>query len=149
MRLPIRALAAAAAFAAAFAAVFAAAGPAAAAGRAAPEVPVQVSAVATGGEWTSPKGSGVLRVVIADEGFEHVHSRLWIEWLATSERGAPRRVAQVFVKELSNGMAVLRPGDPREMFQRDRIRLRATHTYSQDISDITIEAGSPGHYRLL
>lgn len=142
MRLPIRALAAA------FAAVFAAAGPAAAAGRAAPEVPVQVRAVATGGEWTSPKGSGVLRVVIADEGFEHVHSRLWIEWLATSERGAPRRVARVFVKELSNGMAVLRPGDPREVFQRDRIRLRATHTYSQDISDITIEAGTPGHYRL-
>lgn len=148
MRLPIRALAAAAAFAAAFAAVFAAAGPAAAAGRAAPEVPVQVSEVATGGEWTSPKGSGVLRVVIADEGFEHVHSRLWIEWLATSERGAPRRVARVFVKELSNGMAVLRPGDPREVFQRDRIRLRSTHTYSQDISDITIEAGTPGHYRL-
>ena len=115
----------------------------------APEVPTQVRTVATGGEWLSPKGGGVLRVVIADEGFEHVHSRLWIEWLTIGERGTPRRTARVLVKELSNGMAVLRLDDRGETFQGSRIRLRSTHTYSQDTTDITIETGKPGHYRIL
>ncbi|QNK65232.1 hypothetical protein [Variovorax sp. PAMC26660] len=115
----------------------------------APEVSPRVTTVATGGEWTSPKGSGVLRVVIADTGFSHVHSRLWIEWLTVGERGAPRRVARVLVKELSGGMNVLEAGNRRETFQGGRIRLRATHTYSQDSSDITIETGKPGEYKLL
>jgi hypothetical protein len=114
----------------------------------APEVSPRVTTVATGGEWSSPKGSGVLRVVIADEGFTHVHSRLWIEWLAVGERGAPRRVARVLVKELSNGMNVIDVGNRRETFQDGRIRLRATHTYSHESSDITIETGKPGEYKL-
>ncbi|MGJ7529336.1 hypothetical protein [Variovorax sp. GB1P17] len=116
---------------------------------AAPEVPPQVDTVATGGEWNSARDSGVLRIVIVHQGFEHVHSRLWIEWLAVGERGAPRRVARVLVKELSNGMNVIDVGNRRETFQGGRIRLRATHTYSHESSDITIETGKPGQYKLL
>ncbi|RQO47746.1 hypothetical protein DBV14_20040 [Variovorax sp. KBW07] len=115
---------------------------------AAPEVPPQVDTVATGGEWRSARDSGVLRIVIVHQGFEHVHSRLWIEWLAVGERGAPRRVARVLVKELSNGMNVIDTGGRGETFQDGRIRLRATHTYSHERSDITIETGKPGQYKL-
>ncbi|SCX73375.1 hypothetical protein [Variovorax sp. EL159] len=116
---------------------------------AAPEVPPQVDTVAAGGEWRSARDSGVLRIVIVHQGFEHVHSRLWIEWLAVGERGTPRRVARVLVKELSNGMNVIDVGNRRETFQDGRIRLRATHTYSHESSDITIETGKPGQYKLL
>jgi hypothetical protein len=114
-----------------------------------PVVPPPVTNVATGGEWHSANATGILRVVIADEGFAHVHSRLWIEWLIVRERGAPRLAARVLVKELSNGLAVLAVGERRTAFQGGQIRLQATNPYSLESRDVTIEAGKPGQYKIL
>ncbi|WP_398494022.1 hypothetical protein [Variovorax sp.] len=115
----------------------------------APEVPPQVDTVATGGEWRTARDGGVLRIVIVHQGFEHVHSRLWLEWLASGERGPARRVARVLVKELSGGMNVLAVDERARTFEGPRIRLRSTHSYSHETTDIAIEAGAPGRYQLL
>lgn len=115
----------------------------------APEVPPQVDTVATGGEWRTARESGVLRIVIVHQGFEHVHSRLWLEWLASGERGPARRVARVLVKELSGGMQVLAVDERARTFEGPRVRLRSTHSYSHETTDIAIEAGAPGRYQLL
>ena len=114
-----------------------------------PIVPTQVTTVATGGEWTSARSAGTLRVILVNQGFEHVHSKLWLEWLIVGKRGEPRLAARVLVKELSNGFAVLRLDDRRETFKGQRIQLRAANPYSSDDRDVTIEAGKPGQYKIV
>jgi hypothetical protein len=115
-----------------------------------PAVPPQVSTVATGGEWNAGKSGGALRVVIVQEGFEHVHSKLWLEWIAIGERDERRLAARVLVKELSNGFSSVRLDDRREAFSGSQIRLRTANPYStEDNQDVTIEAGKPGQYKIV
>ncbi|MGJ7603221.1 hypothetical protein ACSFA7_02685 [Variovorax sp. LT1R20] len=114
-----------------------------------PAVPAQVTTVATGGEWTSAQAGGTLRLVIVNQGFEHVHSKLWLEWLALDERGKPRLAARMLVKELSSGFAVVRLDDRRKTFNGLRVQLRAANPYSSDDREVTIEAGKPGQYKMI
>jgi hypothetical protein len=114
-----------------------------------PAVPPQVSTVATGGEWSSARAGGTLRLIIVNQGFEHVHSKLWLEWLTVDERGKSRLAARVLVKELSSGFAVVRLDPRRETFSGLRIQLRAANPYSSDDSEVTLEAGKPGQYKMI
>lgn len=115
-----------------------------------PVVPPQVSTVATGGDWNTAKAGGALRVIIVYEGFEHVHSKLWLEWISIGEREERRLAARVLVKELSNGFSSVRLEDRREAFSGSQIRLRAANPYSTDDNqDVTIEAGKPGQYKIV
>lgn len=115
-----------------------------------PVVPPQVNTVATGGEWNTAKAGGKLRVIIVYEGFEHVHSKLWLEWISIGERDERRLAARVLVKELSNGFSSVRLDDRREVFSGSLIRLRAANPYStEDNQDVTIEAGKPGQYKIV
>ena len=115
-----------------------------------PVVPPQVSTVATGGDWNTARTGGALRVIIVHEGFEHVHSKLWVEWISIGEREERRLTARVLVKELSNGFSSVRLDDRREVFSGSQIRLRAANPYSADDNqDVTIEAGKPGQYKIV
>jgi hypothetical protein len=55
-------------------------------------VPADVETVVTGGYWESGGQRGRYRVVVVNEGNEHVHSRLFIEWVADPRAGQPARV---------------------------------------------------------
>ncbi len=110
----------------------------------APEVPTRVSAVLTA-RCERPGFSGLCRAVITAEGFEHVQSRLWLEWLQPAEHGAPRRLRRVAVTDV--GMWVLAPG-PRG-FEGNRLHLNATHTHSLEQRARVLEFGAPGRYRWL
>lgn len=116
-----------------------------------PIVPPSVSGVAIGGQWSSAKGGGPLRVVIADHGFEHIHSQVWIEWLDLDERGRRRLAARVLVKELSGGFAVVSLGDRREVFRDGRIRLLSVNPYAPQDKEtmVEIEPGAPGRYKII
>jgi hypothetical protein len=114
----------------------------------APTVPTQVTIVASGGEWSSASATGTLRVIVLDEGFEHVHSKLWLEWLTVGKRGQRRLAARALVKELSNGFAALSLDARHETFEGPRVQLRATNPYSLDDKGVTIEAGTPGQYKV-
>jgi len=115
-----------------------------------PVVPPQVSTVATGGDWGAARTGGALRVIIVYEGFEHVHSKLWLEWISIGEREERRLAARVLVKELSNGFSSVRLDNRGEVFSGSQIRLRAANPYSADDNqDVTIEAGKPGQYKIV
>lgn len=60
-------------------------------------VPPQVHSVASGGYWSSGRHSGVYRVIVVNEGFEHVASRVFVEWIAepTSPTEDPTVIAVV------------------------------------------------------
>jgi hypothetical protein len=45
-------------------------------------VPANVRSVATGGRWHDGKRDGQYRVVVVDDGYEHVWSRVYIQWVA-------------------------------------------------------------------
>jgi hypothetical protein len=115
----------------------------------APIVPAQVTTVASGGEWRSASTTGTLRVIIVNEGFEHVHSKLWLEWLTVGERGQRRLAARVLVKEVSNGFSVLGLEGSSETFTGARIQLQTTNPYSLEDKRVTIDAGKPGQYKVV
>ena len=114
-----------------------------------PIVPARVNTVATGGEWSSAKDSGTLRIVVVNQGFEHVQSKLWLEWLAIGENEERRLAARVLVEELSNGFSVVRLDTRRKTFDGTRIRLLAANPYSAEDSEVTITAGKPGRYKII
>ncbi|WP_257859115.1 hypothetical protein [Variovorax sp. ZS18.2.2] len=115
-----------------------------------PVVPPQVHTVASGGEWNTAKAGGALRVIIVYEGFEHMHSKLWLEWISIGERGERRLAARVLVNELSNGFSSVRLDDRRKVFSGSQIRLRSANPYStEDNQDVTIKAGRPGQYKIV
>jgi hypothetical protein len=50
---------------------------------AAPSVPTSVRSVASAGHWEANGRTGVYRVVITNDGWEHTWSHLFIEWVAS------------------------------------------------------------------
>ena len=44
-----------------------------------------VTHVVSGGTWRSREGEGTFRVVVRNQGWEHVSSRLTVEWLAANQ----------------------------------------------------------------
>ena len=110
---------------------------------AAPEVSTRVSTVLTSAHCETPGFAGLCRVIVADEGFEHVQSRVWIEWLSPRERGAPVRLRRMAVHDV--GSWVLAPA-PRGIDGR-RVHFDATHTYSMERRARVLEFGPPGRYR--
>lgn len=110
---------------------------------AAPEVPMQVSTVWTSPFCEAPGFSGLCRVVVVHEGFEHVKSRLWLEWLTARENAAPQRVRRVAVPDV--GMWVLAPSPAG--FEGRRVHFSATHTHSMETRTRVLEFGPPGQYR--
>lgn len=61
------------------------------------QVPPEVVSVESGGYWESDGRSGSYRVVVTNHGFEHVTSRVVVEWVADPEspREGPVIVAAV------------------------------------------------------
>ncbi len=60
-----------------------------------PAVPVEVAAVVSGGTWERGAESGSFRVVIVNSGWEHVWSRLYIEWVLLPESRDQKVIAQL------------------------------------------------------
>jgi len=54
------------------------------------EIPTNVAQVESGGYWNHDGRSGRFRIVIADEGWEHVISRIFIEWIEQDGEGRGR-----------------------------------------------------------
>ena len=52
-----------------------------------------VETVASGGYWEANGRSGRYRIVVINQGFEHVTSRALVQWLAASKDGEPNIVA--------------------------------------------------------
>jgi hypothetical protein len=67
-------------------------------------VPVSVKSVQAGGHWEAGDKEGFYRVVVTSGGFEHVISRLYIQWIAVDQDARAYTLARnVDVKELNGG----------------------------------------------
>ncbi len=75
-------------------------------------VPSEVTTVITAGRWTDGPVSGAYRVVVVRDGWEHVWSRVYVEWLPDPTARNEPDPKPVSVKELispgvAQGSAVL------------------------------------------
>ena len=76
----------------------------------APAVPTNVSSIVTVGWWQDGQKSGTYRVVVVSQGWEHVWSQAYVEWLAEPrDRYSLQEVVQVkeLVPPIAQGTAVL------------------------------------------
>ena len=62
-------------------------------------IPASVSTVVQGGLWGT---RGSYRVVVIQQGFEHIYSKTYAQWLNTNDKGESRVEKSVRVNQLSN-----------------------------------------------
>ena len=117
----------------------------------APNVSPTIVQVVSGGYWEAGPQHGIYRAIVENQGFEHVSSRLWLEWVAEPDdtQAAHQVVGRVEVAEISRGSwsAHVEPAQP--PFAQGVLRVAATQTHSLEQRVFTIELGSVGKYRVV
>ena len=118
-----------------------------------PIVPISVQSVMSGGYWKEGNRSGTYRVVIEQQGWEHLWSRLFVEWI-TEPRGRndAQTVLAVIEPTLPFGQGttlleakIRRLGVGRLEIVVDGIPNGLTSKRAR----VVLEAGAPGHVKLL
>src|SRR5947208_6198917 len=93
-----------------------------------------------------PSGSGQFRVVVVNQGFEHVSSEVYVQWIEWNEDG-PRLLESVLVKELSSGFWSV--GKPVMTSRKNcSMQLEAAHTYTSEDARFVLRAAGRGKYSL-
>jgi hypothetical protein len=84
--------------------------------------------------------------VVFQQGFEHVSSEVFLQWLDGGQDGA-RVLESLRVTELSSGLWSI--GEPLVISRkRCAIRLSATHTYSSEAARFVLQPAGPGKYAI-
>ena len=117
-------------------------------------VPSSVESVVSGGYWEAGNGHGRYRVIVENIGWEHVTSRVYIEWIA--ERPHEQRLAVVatavldeLVHNWSIGSAKIRPSKGAGPLKSGAtLELPATNAYDLRERKFVLELEGPGHYRV-
>ena len=114
-------------------------------------VPPEVDSVVSGGYWESGSDSGQYRVVVVNSGFEHVTSRIIVEWLRgpASTGTAPEVVASVEPK-LPFGAGVASLGVTLTPAGKGKVRIVASGVVAADPSQkvrAVLTATQPGVVR--
>jgi hypothetical protein len=105
-----------------------------------------LSAAVTGGSWEAAGGRGRYRVVVFTGGFEHVSSKVFLQWLSESEEG-PHVLRNVLVAELSSGSWSV--GAPVfSGLKRGVIELEATNPYSLESARFALQPQELGKYSI-
>lgn len=109
-------------------------------------VTADVSTVHTGGAWSERDKEGTYRVIITDRGFDHVKSKLYLQWLVQEpEEGLPQVRATVAFAAF-NEMPVynLDISEWKPQMNRLRVELSAYNSYSGAKCRFIVEAMTPG-----
>ena len=70
-------------------------------------VPPEVASVVSGGYWECGEDSGTYRVVVVNSGFEHVTSRVFVEWVSEPRSGNdPAKVVSTLEPMLPFGQGI-------------------------------------------
>jgi hypothetical protein len=117
-------------------------------------VPVDVSSVQTIGRWQSGSDEGSYRIVVTSEGWEHVWSRVFVEWLAEpTNRDVPREPPRVveLMPPLAHGTAVLEASARSPKL--GELIITVTATSNRQLGSrkqrFVFRAGAPGEVQLL
>jgi len=119
-----------------------------------PTVPAQVTSVVTGGHWQRGAESGWYRAVIVQDGWEHLWSRLFVEWIAEPKsRDEDQKVIARVEPTLpfAQGTHVLEAHSIRG--QRGRAFLTVTAQSNNRVEaephQVRLELGAPGQVKVL
>jgi hypothetical protein len=95
---------------------------------------------------SDPNRSGQYRIVVFNQGFEHVSSEVYLQWLEWNQDGS-RLLESVLVTELSSGLWSV--GEPVVISQKNcSMQLAATHTYSSKAARFVLQPAGRGRYSI-
>ena len=109
-----------------------------------------IAFVVTGGAWQTKKEHGRYRVVVEEGGWEHVTSRVYVEWLVedVNERRIVVRAAAL-VSELGDKWSI---GQPKITPSKRgaTVELPAANAFEPDkpMRKLFLELGAPGRYQV-
>jgi hypothetical protein len=91
-----------------------------------------------------PSGSGSIRVVVFSQGFEHVSSEVYVQWIEWNQEG-PRLLDSVLVNELSSGFWSV--GEPVVTSRKNcSMQLQASHAYGSEAARFVLRPAGRGKY---
>lgn len=113
-----------------------------------PSVPTSVAWVASGGYWETKSERGRYRIIVEEGGWEHVKSRIHIEWIA--ERSKEKRLAVVAAATVSELGDQWTFGSPKIVPSKTGVSLElpATDPHDGRQRKFVLELGAPGRYRI-
>jgi hypothetical protein len=112
--------------------------------RAAEQLVPELYAVVSGGMWEKGESHGHFRVIVFSGGYEHVSSRVHLQWIEVNPDGGNLN-RSVLIRELSTGFWSV--GSP--VFAGPRtIRVGATNPYDFSESTFTLTLEASGTYSL-
>jgi hypothetical protein len=116
----------------------------------------EVTSIATVGRWHGKSATGSFRVVVVRDGWEHVWSRVYVEWLQDPvDRESPTRgpvnVQELIPPGIAQGTAVLQATARSSKPGALEIIVRATSNMEAGTKSqvFVYEAASPGVTRLI
>ena len=111
-----------------------------------PAVPVNIAEVKTGGQWFSAGQHGYFRVIVERHGFEHISSKVFLEWI--TEPSGPNEGAKVVREAEINEAGVSGCSLGIVKLDGNKLVLDGGSSYSA-VSSCRLEfsLGKPGSYR--
>jgi hypothetical protein len=114
-------------------------------------IPIEVASVVAGGYWKEGGSDGRYRVVVINEGWEHVHSRVYAQWIRTNQEERSEQVINtVRIREIDSGgwwsvgAPVFLPSEPGAA----RIRLDASDSQSSKATSFLLSLKARGKYEI-
>ena len=113
-------------------------------------LPPEIEFVLATGYWSDKDREGNFRVLITQHGYEHVDSRLYLQWLAHDVDTRTSRVAaNVPVKELNEPLRFhLQVQVKGQEINQLKLSVIATNSRTEQVKAFTIEVTGFGKYKL-
>lgn len=112
-----------------------------------PELDAEIAFVSTGGTWSQGDRTGFVRVVVVNGGFEHVTSRLFLQWLAVDrEKGA--WIVESIPVDSVNQPSVWSLRQPEISHEKEVtvVRLHAANPYDGEDTIFMVSVRGPGDF---
>jgi hypothetical protein len=106
-------------------------------------IPVDVFEVKSFGHWETNDQYGYFRIKIVNQGFDHVASTVYLEWISTKEEG----------KEILRSIPITEINESGfysvsvKKVKTEKVTLTLYHTYSHEESELEIIPTEPGKYK--
>jgi len=114
-------------------------------------VTTDVLTVRTGGAWSEGEKQGQYRIIITNRGFDHIVSKLYLQWLEQEQEEAVPQVRATVAFAAFNEMPVynLDIAEWKSQANRMRVELTAYNSYSGAKCRFIVEATAPGAATLI
>lgn len=109
----------------------------------------QVAFVVTGGSWQRGKESGGYRIVVRSAGFEHVSSRVTVEWLEANPDAGTFVRASVELETIPTGLYSIALPNVEQLDGRAELVLSGSHAYAYTERGWRFALGEPNVVRTI